>query len=66
MWYYRAMDTPKPPSHPVVVDPSTDWPNTVRTREDLDSALEAGLASGRSDMTWDEIIDEAKRELDNE
>jgi hypothetical protein len=59
------MDKPRPPSHPVVVDSSADWPNTVRSREELDSSLEAGLASGRSDMTWDEIIDEAKRELDN-
>ncbi len=32
-----------------------DWPNTVRTREELDSALEAGLKSGVSDRTIEEV-----------
>lgn len=39
-----------------------EWPNTVRNRDELDSALEAGLASGVSDLSWEEIIEEAKRE----
>ena len=34
-----------------------EWPNTVRTREDLDTALEKGLASGVSERTFDEIFD---------
>lgn len=41
-----------------------EWPNTVRTREELDAALEAGLNSGVSELSLDEIIAEAKRELD--
>ncbi|MGH1398833.1 MAG: hypothetical protein ACRBCT_06425 [Alphaproteobacteria bacterium] len=43
-----------------------EWPNTVRNRDELDSALEAGLASGVSELSWEEIIDEAKRELEAE
>lgn len=35
-----------------------DWPNTVRTHEELDSALEAGLKSGRSNRTVHEIFEE--------
>lgn len=35
-----------------------NWPNTVRTREELDAALEAGFASGRSDKTIPEIFEE--------
>jgi len=35
-----------------------EWPNTVCTRDDLDSALEAGLKSGRSDRTVHEIFEE--------
>ena len=38
-----------------------DWPNAVRSREELDEALEAGLQSGRSELTHDQIIDRAKR-----
>ena len=33
------------------------WPNTVRTREELDSALEAGLKSGRSKLTVHEVFE---------
>ena len=40
-----------------------EWPNTVRTREDLDTALEKGLASGVSPYTIGEITQQtlAKR-----
>lgn len=34
-----------------------EWPNTVRNREELDSALEAGLKSGVSTRTIDEIFE---------
>ncbi|MCI5078211.1 hypothetical protein [Oricola sp.] len=33
-----------------------DWPNTIRTRDELDAALEAGLKSGESDRNIDEIF----------
>ncbi len=45
---------------------STDWPNTVRSRTELDSALEAGLASGVSEKTWDAVIEDARKKLDLE
>ena len=32
------------------------WPNSFQTREELDSMLEAGLASGVSSRTGQEII----------
>jgi hypothetical protein len=53
MPYNKHMDT----------ETDKDWPNSFRTRKELDSMLEAGLASGLSELTWDEIIDEAKKEL---
>lgn len=34
-----------------------EWPNTVRTREELDAALEAGEASGVSERTFDEAVE---------
>lgn len=34
-----------------------EWPNPVRTRDELDSALEAGEKSGVSDRTVDEIFE---------
>ncbi len=36
------------------------WPNTVRTRSELDSALQKGLDSGVSDKTLDDIIAEMR------
>lgn len=33
-----------------------EWPNTIRTREELDAALEAGLKSGVSKRSFDEIV----------
>ena len=36
-----------------------DWPNPVRTREELDAALEEGLNSGVSERTTDEIFESA-------
>lgn len=36
-----------------------NWPNTVRTRDELDSALEAGLASGVSPYSAQQIIERA-------
>lgn len=36
-----------------------EWPNTVRTREELDAALEAGEASGVSERSIDEIFEAA-------
>lgn len=32
------------------------WPNSFRTREELDAMIEAGLASGISDRTFEEIV----------
>ena len=32
-----------------------EWPNTVRNRDELDSALEAGLKSGVSPYTVEEV-----------
>jgi hypothetical protein len=46
-------DTPK------TKPPADEWPNTVRTREELDSALEAGEKSGESPYTIKEIADRA-------
>ena len=34
-----------------------DWPNSVRSRKELDDALEAGEASGVSDSTVLEIAE---------
>lgn len=44
---------------------SDEWPNTVRTREELDSALEAGEKSGASDRDIDEIFESAIARLKN-
>ena len=41
------------------------WPNTVRTREDLDTALENGLKSGVSPYTGRQIVDRALKRLEN-
>ncbi|VAW16030.1 hypothetical protein MNBD_ALPHA12-522 [hydrothermal vent metagenome] len=34
-----------------------EWPNGIGTREELDSALEAGLKSGVSERSIDEIFE---------
>jgi len=34
-----------------------DWPSTIRTRKELDAALEAGEASGVSARTFDEAVE---------
>jgi hypothetical protein len=41
-----------------------DWPVGPATREDLDAALEEGFASGRSPLTHEQIIAEARRDLE--
>ncbi len=33
-----------------------EWPSTVRSRDELDSALEAGEKSGVSERSFDEIV----------
>lgn len=35
-----------------------EWPNTIRKREELDRALEAGLKSDVSSRSMDEIIED--------
>ena len=42
-----------------------NWPNTVRSRDELDSALEAGLKSGVSKFTGRQIVDRALARLKN-
>lgn len=42
-----------------------DWPNPVRTREELDAALEAGLASGESPYRIDEVAERILNRLKN-
>lgn len=42
-----------------------EWSNTVRTREELDSALEAGLKSGVSELTGKQIVERALARLEN-
>ena len=46
-------------------EPAEDWPNTVRTRDELDAALEAGLKSGVSPYTIEEITERAINRLKN-
>ena len=50
---------------PKTKPPAGEWPNTVRTREELDSALEAGEKSGVSDRTIEEIFEAAIARLKN-
>ncbi len=42
-----------------------DWPNTVRSREELDAALEEGLNSGVSERTTEEIFESAIARVKN-
>ena len=46
-------------------EPAKEWPNTVRTREELDAALEAGLKSGVSPRGFEEITERAISRLKN-
>ena len=46
-------------------EPAKEWPNTVRTREELDAALEAGLKSGVSPYSIEEITERAISRLKN-
>ena len=34
------------------------WPNTITSREELDSSLEAGEASGASNYSIDDVFDD--------
>jgi len=45
--------------------PAEDWPNSVRNREELDSALESGFKSGRSPRTIPEIAERVLRQTKN-
>jgi hypothetical protein len=62
-WYLHIMQEHKEDGKTDSVDPQGDWPGTVRSRDELDSALEEGVKSGRSPLTHDEIIAEARRDL---
>ena len=42
-----------------------DWPNPVRTREALDAALEAGLASGESPFGIEQVTERVLSRLKN-
>jgi len=42
-----------------------DWPNKVGNRDQLDSALEAGLNSGVSERTTEEIFEAAITRVTN-
>jgi hypothetical protein len=50
---FEMSDTPKTKL------PVDEWPKTIRTREELDSALEAGEKSGASPYTIKEIAHRA-------
>jgi len=51
----------KPDTGPDTGPEAPEWPNTVRTREELDAAPEAGLKGGISPLTGKEIVERAKR-----
>ena len=42
-----------------------EWPNTVKTRKELDAALEKGIQSGRSARTVEDIYKAALAEMKN-
>lgn len=42
-----------------------EWPNTVKTRKELDAALEKGVQSGRSTRTVEDIYKAALAEMKN-
>ena len=43
-----------------------EWPNSFSTREELDSMLEEGLASGVSPLSGEEVIERAIRRVKEE
>lgn len=50
-----------PPEQPPGEEPV--WPSPVRTRAELDKALEDGFASGTSEQSHADIIAEARKAL---
>lgn len=62
MWYDRIMEKTK---NTPDTTKTRDWPSTVRTRDELDSALEAGLKSGISERTTEEIFESAIARVKN-
>ncbi len=54
----KTNDTPTDEKHGA-------WPNTIRNRDELDSALEAGEKSGISDRTTEEIFESAIARIKN-
>lgn len=48
------------------VKPKTpEWPNTIRSRDELDEALEAGRQSGVSERGFDDIVEAAIARVKN-
>ena len=60
-WYDRIMDKTKNTTDDTKLP---EWPNTVRTRDELDSALEAGEKSGVSKYTIKEIAERTLAKLE--
>jgi len=51
----------KPVDTPVTPAPKQEeWPNTVRTRSELDAALKEARESGESPLTFTQIIERAR------
>ena len=59
---FRSMNKKTNPSNDAKMP---EWPNTVRTRDELDSALEAGFKSGVSKLSGKQIVERALARLDN-
>jgi len=59
-WYDRIMDKTNNTSDNTKLP---EWPSTIRTRDELDSALEAGLKSGVSELTGKQIVERALARL---
>jgi len=55
-WYDRIMDKIKNTTDNIKLP---EWPSTISTRDELDSALEAGLKSGVSELTGKQIVERA-------
>lgn len=59
-------DANRPSATPGTKKPdSGDWPNTIRSRDQLDTALEAGLKSGPSKRSIDDIMEKAIARIEN-